>query len=167
MPEFVNILHIDIMGLYILLHGQPGHNFFSGVVMDHAFRVNRRSVFGYGLGRLMTPGGHEPHFRRLFGCLLALPRRYWEVVAKYNRRHPREPFTEQTGPTYSLHRPRLLTGAAANMTIQDIINVLIDNRIPPAWIDHGYTYGLNFINFNIVNPTYQELLDTIDNEHHA
>ena len=34
-------------------------------------------------------------------------------------------------------------------------------------IDHGYTYGLNFINFNITNPSYRELLDTIDNECHA
>jgi hypothetical protein len=31
MPEFANVLHIDTMGLYILLQGCPGHNFFSGV----------------------------------------------------------------------------------------------------------------------------------------
>jgi hypothetical protein len=49
-PDFANILHVDTMGLYILLHGCPGRNFFSGVVIDHAFRVNRQSVFGYGLG---------------------------------------------------------------------------------------------------------------------
>jgi hypothetical protein len=40
MPEFTNVLHVDTMGLYILLHGGPGRNFFSGVVIDHAFRVN-------------------------------------------------------------------------------------------------------------------------------
>jgi len=75
--------------------------------------------------------------------------------------------TQQTGPTYSLRRPRLIPGSEANTTLQDVIDVLIDNRIPPAWVDHGYTYGLNFINFNIANPTYRELLDTIDNECHA
>ena len=148
-PDFANVLHIDTMGLYILLHRHPGRNFFSGTVIDHAFRVNRRSIFRYGLGRLMMPGGREPHFRRLFACLLALPRRYREAIVEYNRRHPENPFTEQPGPTYSLHRPRRVTGAAANTTIQDVIEVLIDNRIPQAWIDHGYTYGLNFINFNI------------------
>ena len=58
-------------------------------------------------------------------------------------------------------------GAATNTTIQDVIDVLIDNCIPQSWIDHGYTYGLNFINFNITNPSYCELLDTIDNERHA
>ena len=167
MPDFANVLNVDTMGLYILLHGRPGRNFFSGVVIDHAFRVNRRSVFGYGLGRLMTPGGREPHFRRLFACLLALPRRYREAIIEYNRRHPEDPFTEQHGPTYSLRRPRIITGAAANTTMQDVIDVLIDNRIPPSWIDHGYTYGLNFINYNIANPTYRELIDTVDNERHA
>jgi len=64
-----------------------------------------------------------------------------------------------------VYRP--LNGAAANTTIQDVDDVLIDNRILPAWIDHGYTYGLNFINFNIANPSYCELLDMIDNERHA
>ena len=84
MPDLNNALHIDVMGLYILLHGRPGRNFFTGVVIDHAFRVNRRSVFGYGLGRLIMPGGREPNFRRLFACLLALPRRYREAVVEHN-----------------------------------------------------------------------------------
>jgi hypothetical protein len=84
MPEFTNVLHIDMMGLHILLHGHPGRNFFSGVVIDHAFRVNRWSIFGYGLGRLMMPGGCEPHFCRLYTCLLALPRRYREGIVEYN-----------------------------------------------------------------------------------
>jgi len=96
MPEAANALHVDTMGLYILLHGRPGRNFFSGVVIDHAFRVNRRSIFGYGLGRLMMPGGREPHFRRLYACLLALPRRYREAIVEYNRRHPTEPFVEHS-----------------------------------------------------------------------
>jgi len=84
MPDFANVLHIDTMGLYILLHGHPGRNFFSGMVIDHAFRVNRQFVFGYGLGRLMMPGGHDPHFHRLYTCLLALPRRYQEAIVEYN-----------------------------------------------------------------------------------
>jgi len=84
MPDFANVLHVDTMGLYILLHGRPGRNFFSGMVIDHAFRVNQRSVFGYGLGRLMMPGGRDPHFRRLYACLLALPRRYREAIVEYN-----------------------------------------------------------------------------------
>jgi len=68
---------------------------------------------------------------------------------------------------FSVRRPRLTIGAAANTTVQDVINILIDNRIPPMWIDHGYTYGLNFINYNIANPMYRELLDAVDNEHHV
>ena len=98
MPDFTNVLHVDTMGLYILLHRHPGRNFFSGVVINHAFRVNRWSIFGYGLGRLMMPGGRDPHFRRLYACLLALPRRYQEAIVEYNQLHPKEPFIEQLGP---------------------------------------------------------------------
>jgi len=84
MPDLNHVLHVDVMGLYILLNGRPGHNFFTGVVIDHAFRVNRWSVFGYGLGRLIMPGGCEPNFHRLFACLLALPQRYWEAIVEHN-----------------------------------------------------------------------------------
>ena len=83
-PDFAKILHIDTMGLYILLHGRPICNFFLDVVIDHMFRVNHRSVFMYGLGRLMMPDGRDPHFRWLFVCLLAMPRRYREAIVKHN-----------------------------------------------------------------------------------
>ena len=43
-PE--NALRIDEMACYAILYGRPGPNFFTGVVMDHAYRVNHRSIFG-------------------------------------------------------------------------------------------------------------------------
>jgi len=93
-----NVVNIDEMGLYVLLHGRPGRNFFSGIVINYGFHVNCRSVFGYGLGRLVVPSGREPHFRRLFACLLALPCRYREAIVDYNRRNPSTPFVAQAGP---------------------------------------------------------------------
>jgi len=39
-PDLVDALHVNVTGLYILLHGRPGRNFFSGVIDHHAFRVN-------------------------------------------------------------------------------------------------------------------------------
>ena len=38
------VLHIDKMAQYAILYGHPGPNFFQGVVMDYAYRVNRRLV---------------------------------------------------------------------------------------------------------------------------
>jgi len=108
------------------------------------------------------PGTTLPH--RLFACLLALPQRYCEAIADYDQRNPSTPFVAQAGLTYDIRRLILPPNAASNMTIQDVIHVLIDNRISPSWIDHGYTYGLNYLNYNFDNSTYRELFDTIDNE---
>src|SRR5882757_273160 len=46
-PE--HALNLDEMARYAILYGRHGPNFFTGIVMDYAYRVNRRSVFGYGL----------------------------------------------------------------------------------------------------------------------
>jgi len=48
-------LNIDEMARYVALYGRPGPNFYTGVVVDYAHRVNRRSVFGYGLSRALGP----------------------------------------------------------------------------------------------------------------
>ena len=53
----------------------------------------------------------------------------------------------------------------ANLGTQDIINVLIDNRVPAEWVDHAYPYGVVTLNGlysgAIIN---QGLLDPLDNE---
>jgi len=50
-----SVLNIDEMARYVALYGRPGPNFYTGVVVDYAYRVNRRSVFGYGLTRALGP----------------------------------------------------------------------------------------------------------------
>ena len=79
-------LHIDEMARYAILYGRPGPNFFVGVVMDHAFRVQRRSIFGFGLVRSLCPDGKTSVFRRLVACLFALLRRYHEAIEDFNAR---------------------------------------------------------------------------------
>ena len=52
-----------------------------------------------------------------------------------------------------------------NLGIPDIINVLLNNHIPPHWIDHAYPYGLAFIDAHYVGSGLnQALFDDIDNE---
>jgi hypothetical protein len=83
----------------------------------------------------------------------------------YDRAHPQSPFVPQGGPTYTIYRARLEPSRAANLTFQDVINVLIDNRIPPAWIDHSYPYGVIALNnYYTGAPLVQGALDSIDNE---
>jgi hypothetical protein len=155
-------LNIDEMARYAILYGRPGPNFFTGVVMDYAFRVNRRSIFGYGLARLLAPEGKNVHFRRLIASIFALPRRYREAIEEYNRRNPSSEFTPQPGPTFTLHR--LHSSHIPNMTMQTVIDLFLENRIPPSWVDHSYTFGLNFINLQYSASQFVSFYDEIDNE---
>jgi hypothetical protein len=63
-----------------------------------------------------------------------------------------------------LSRLQIDPSAANNMGIQTVLDLLIDNRIPPSWIDHAYTFGLNFINFQYRGSVYVTFFDDIDNE---
>jgi hypothetical protein len=54
---------------------------------------------------------------------------------------------------------------AANLTSQDVINVLLDNRVPPEWVDHSYTHDvLMMYSLYSGSPMQRGLLDDIDNE---
>ena len=133
MPLPHEALNMDQLGLYITIHGNPGlANHFIGVTIDYAFRVERQSVFGHGLCRILAPAGRNTIFRRLFACLLALPHRYHEAIGEFNWSHPDSLFMPQAGPEFSISRPHL-SNTQPNMQIQDVIDILIDNRIPPEW----------------------------------
>ena len=161
-PE--NALNIDEMARYAILYGRPGPNFFAGVVMDYAYRVHRRSIFGIGLVRLLTPEGKNPHFRRFVAALFALPRRYREAIEEYDLRNPSQPFVAQTGPTFLVSRLHMPSQHIPNMNLQTIIDLFIENRIPPSWVDHSYPFGLNFIDHQYTSSLYVPFFDEIDNE---
>ena len=167
-PPLAESLNIDAYGLYVLLHGRPGStSAVSGVLMDFAYRVNRRTVFGLALARLLNPieRGAQPVYRRLFACLMALPHRYHEAITEYDQRNALSPFRPQEGPTFRLSRPRIKAHSIPNLGLQDVITVLLDNRIPPSWVDHSYLFGLTYLNAHYSgNGPHQALYDEIDNE---
>jgi len=124
-------------------------------------------VFGYALTRILTPTGRnvQTTFRRLLACLLALPGRYRQAIEEHNRTHPTRPFEAQIGPTFILHRLRIEANHAANLGLQDVVDVLIDNCIPPEWVDHSYPFGLAYLEaHHSGNPLHQAMLDETDNE---
>ena len=75
-PAGGTLMDLDTVGLYLLNYHRPGStNPSMGVAVDYAFRVGRRSIFGYSLSRLLgTTGRDIMHaFRRQFVFLVALP----------------------------------------------------------------------------------------------
>ena len=87
-PSLSEFFNLDAYGLYILLHGQPGSsNAIAGVLIDYAYWVNRQTVFGLALARLLIPTDRDaqPTFCWLLACLMALPHCYHEAIMDYNQ----------------------------------------------------------------------------------
>jgi hypothetical protein len=167
-PDPRESLNQDVMGQYIMLHGRPGSsNPFLGVVMDHSYRIHRRSLFGYGLGRMLAPANSHARsvFMRLYAALTAMPFRYTDAVAAHNVNNPGAPMHPQAGPQFVFQRLVIDDRHASNMTIEDIIQVLIHNCIPTDWVDHAYLYGLQFLDQHYHGSALDRaLLDEQDNE---
>jgi hypothetical protein len=157
-------LCIDEMARYTIIYGRPGTNPYTGVVMDYAYRVNRRSMFGYGLMRVLSPEGKATPFRRFVATLLALPRRYRDAIAEYNSKNLTNLFVPQPGPRFEITRLQIPPANIYNLNLQDIIDLFIANRIPPEWVDHGYTFGLNYIDSQYSTSQHVRYYEEVDNE---
>ena len=49
------------------------------------------------------------------------------------------------------------------MTVDDVAQLMINNRIPISWADHAYTYGLHFINhYTNGSPESRDLYEAVD-----
>jgi len=101
----------------------------------------------------------------LFACMMALPHCYHEAIMEFDQCNVLSPFRPQEGPTFHLSQPRIKAHQIANLGLQDIINVLLDNWIPPSWVDHSYLFRLAYLNAHYIgNGPHQALYDDIDNE---
>ena len=51
---------------------------------------------------------------------------------------------------------------AHNMSVEDVANYLIDNRIPPEWVDHTYVFDLRFLKVHYSGAViHQGLLEPV------
>ena len=75
--------------------------------------------------------------------IIASPRMYRDGIDRYNLAHPTTPFVEQTGPDYMFRRAEFPLNIVENISLDNVIQSLIANGVPPAWIDHAYLYGLH------------------------
>ena len=167
-PTAAMLMAIDEHARFLLMNGRPGSaNWTAGVAFDYAFRVGRRSVFGYALSRLLSPADRQlaKVFRRFFALAMALPRRYREAVVEHNRAQPDQRYEPQQGPSFRLRRTRIDPNRVSNYGIQDIMDVLIDNRVPIEWVDHAYPYGVIYLNAHYGGSGLAaSSLDAIDDE---
>ncbi len=147
-PAPHDMLHIDHLGQWMILHARPGMpNFINGAVINFQFAIHRRSVFGYGLVRLLSPQDRSSrvHFARRLAIVFASPNLYREAISRYNSKHPTTLFREQTGPSFMIRRAEFPANSVGNISVDNVICALLFNRIPPSWVDHAYLYGLHLM----------------------
>lgn len=149
-PEHDKSLDIDAWARWLVMHGRPGgDNPYAGIVMNRAFWVDRRSVFGYLLGKVLSPADAKGRaaFMRQYACVVARPHFYHEAVSAWETANSTaQPFIEATGSTITITPLRVDPGQLSNLSADDVVSTLIRHRIPRAWVDHAYTYGLHFLN---------------------
>jgi len=71
------------------------------------------------------------------------------------------PLPTSGGPNLlPISQPQIETHHIPNLALQNIINVLLDNQIPPSWVDHSYLFGVIYLNTHYSgNGPHQALYD--------
>ncbi|KAG6822421.1 hypothetical protein H0H92_013943, partial [Tricholoma furcatifolium] len=137
--------------------------------MDFALRVERRSAFGYALGRALCPTEARSQFMRHFAMVLARPGLYREFIREYEALFPQHVFVPQgiAAPMVHLRRLVATSSQVANLSAADILRLLFVNRIPPTWVDHAYTFGVVYLSYHFTASalTREAMLET-DNDRH-
>ncbi|KAF8892716.1 hypothetical protein BD779DRAFT_1670383 [Infundibulicybe gibba] len=165
-------LNVDVWAQFILHHWRPGgDNPISGTAMNRAYHVNRRSIFGYLLARALAPrvpGGSgtvpKTHFVRQYTLLVARPQAYREFIMQWEHETGEEFIPVKTKPSNIVLKRIPVEQCSANTTQDDVAHLLIENKIPPTWIDHAYTFGLYYIDHHLridsmINNIYIEADD--------
>jgi len=166
-PGYDQALDIDAWARWLLMHGRPGgENHPAGVVMNRAFWVDRRSVFGYLLGKALAPQDTKgrAYFLRLYAYIVACPQLYREVVSTRETANSiSQPFIENSGSSITITPLEVGRNQLQNLSSEDVFETLIRNRIPFAWIDHAYTYGLHYMDIHY-SGQHASTIDTVDDE---
>jgi hypothetical protein len=165
-PDPSAAFDLELWAKYIQYHGRPGSsNPFVGLAFNYALHVNYRSVFGYLLCRALAPASTIARsvFSRHFACIVAVPRRYRDLVQEWSRTSGQQPDFPNPGLTVTLTRMDWTNHDAHAMTVDDVANTLISNCIPISWVDHAYTFGLHFLNHQLDgSPESRDMYEAVD-----
>ncbi|KAJ3565106.1 hypothetical protein NP233_g7855 [Leucocoprinus birnbaumii] len=169
-PTGVHQLDLQLFARYLFTHHRPGSsNPINGLVFDHRRCLLWQSVIGLAICRILAPEDDttrsaQIRFTRWFAVLVVTPNLYREHIARWNERHPDRPFVPRTGAIRywrPLHMPE---GQSANLSIDQVAEVLIWNGIEPELVDHIYPFGANYINHAYIgDPLHRSVFDEADN----
>lgn len=156
-------LDINRWAQYIAHHGRPGSdNTFAGIPIDWALRVYLPAMFGYCLGRILAPNTPSARtaFMRQWAMIAAQPGLYDEAIMARNIRFPLTPFEEVLPQDTEISVRRFVydEANASHISEADVLETLILNHIPRAWVDHSYAFGFNYLEHYFGGPSLHHQL---------
>ncbi|KAG6867299.1 hypothetical protein C0995_005200, partial [Termitomyces sp. Mi166 len=96
---------------------------------------------------------------------MARPGMYREAVASYNAAFPDQPMVAQYGSHLNLMQVHVPDEMARNFSDNDVLCILLYNRILLDWVDHAYTYGMVYLEQQFHSPTMSmDIFCEIDDE---
>ncbi|KAG6843626.1 hypothetical protein H0H87_002297 [Tephrocybe sp. NHM501043] len=99
--------------------------------------------------------------------LFTHPSLYQEAIAAHNMQHLDWPFMPLSREELSLNQVYMSKTFIQNFCEVDAICVLMQNYIPVEWVDHVYTYGMVYLEYQFLNPNVSiDLYQNVNNEHH-
>ncbi|KAF8876642.1 hypothetical protein BD779DRAFT_1677675 [Infundibulicybe gibba] len=95
---------------------------------------------------------------------MAKPQAYREAITQWEQETGNKFSPINTIPSSVTLKRIPVEQCSTNITQDDIIRLLIENRIPPAWIDHAYTFGIYYLDHQIWNTLNKEAYIEADDE---
>jgi hypothetical protein len=147
-PEPESGFDIDRWAQFVAHHGRPGErNQYYGILIDRAFRIHRRSMWGYLLGRSIAPDTREGRaiVMRHFAYVAAIPGLYEQAINRLVPDNHGGLFVSPSVATIEITKFSNEEALAPNFGRDDILHRLILNRIPREWVAHAYHYGYQYL----------------------
>jgi hypothetical protein len=107
-------------------------------------------------------------FAKVLAALVAHPGKFGERVLQWDVDHPDAKYSPITNDESSSEfKCEDAKKANENYSMDSLIDLLVQNRVPSSWIDHAYMWGVAFIDAHHDGSVIQgSVWDSIDNERH-
>ncbi|KAG6876501.1 hypothetical protein C0992_012752 [Termitomyces sp. T32_za158] len=143
-PDPNKLLNLEQIAQYALIFGCPGmENTWQGIVADFAYWMHWRTLFGFAFCHTL--------------CINSAGK----MTLVYEK-----PFKAQQRAQLTIYQLHVPDDQVHNFSDEDVLRILLYNRIPLEWVDHAYAYCVVYLKQQFHQPIMSlDIFCEIDNEH--
>ncbi|KAG6888674.1 hypothetical protein C0992_007881 [Termitomyces sp. T32_za158] len=124
----------------------PGmENTWQGIMVNFAYRMHWRTLFGFALCRALCANSAEKTtLVQWLALVVAHPGLYHKAIDAFNKVY-KKPFKAQMGAQLTIHQVHVPDDKVENLSNNDTLSVLLYNHVPVECVDHTYTYSMVYL----------------------